>query len=100
MTTTKASRKPSVDPFDAMNDRDFEREVLKSLDRSTTTISLRVPNDLLGRTREAAARHGVRYQSLIKVLIDQGITRLERGAATRAPRRRRQARPKRATAQR
>ncbi len=84
----KPSRKPFVDPFDALGDEEFEREVLEALDRGTTKISLRVPNDLLGRTRQAAERHGVPYQALIKVLIDHGLRRLER-VPTGAARRRR-----------
>lgn len=74
----KARRKPFSDPFDEMTNEDFEREVLEALDRGTTKISLRVPKDLLGRTRQVAERRGVPYQSLIKVLIDQGVRRLER----------------------
>ena len=74
----KASRRPFWDPFDELSDAEFEREVLQALERGTTKISLRVPNDLLGRTREAAGRRRVPYQSLIKVLIDQGVSRLER----------------------
>lgn len=85
---TKATRRPFSDPFDALSDEEFEREVLEALDRSTTKISLRVPNDLLGRTRQVAERRGVPYQALIKVLIDQGVRRLERVPAGGARRRR------------
>ena len=77
----KASRRPFADPFDELSNEEFEREVLEALDKGTTKISLRVPNDLLGRTRQAAERRGVPYQSLIKVLIDQGVRRLERVSA-------------------
>jgi len=75
---TRATRKPFLDPYDEMTNSEFERHVLEALDRGTTKISLRVPNDLLGRTRQAAGRRGVPYQSLMKVLLAQGITRLER----------------------
>ena len=85
--TLKATRRPFLDPFDEMTDSEFERHVLESFDHGTTKISLRVPNDLLGRTRQAAGRRGVPYQSLIKVLLDQGVTRLERVAAPRTPKR-------------
>ena len=78
---SKASRKPFSDPFDDLSDEEFERAVLEALDRGTTKISLRVPNDLLGRARQAAERRGVPYQSLIKVLIEKGIRRLERAPA-------------------
>jgi predicted DNA binding CopG/RHH family protein len=75
---TKATRKPFLDPFDELTDGEFEREVLESLDQATTKISLRVPKDLLSRTKQAAERRGVPYQSLMKALIDQGIRRLDR----------------------
>lgn len=74
----KAARKPFNDPFDALDDEEFEREVLDSLDQATTKISLRVPKELLNRTKHAAERRGVPYQSLMKALIDQGVRRLER----------------------
>jgi predicted DNA binding CopG/RHH family protein len=74
----KAGREPFFDPYDDMTDDEFEREVMSAFDRGTTTISLRVPNELLGRTRELAVRRGVPYQSLMKVLIDNGVRRLER----------------------
>lgn len=82
----EASRQPFSDPFDELSDQEFEREVLEALEHGTTKISLRVPNDLLGRTRQAAGRRGVPYQSLIKVLIDQGVRRLERVPAPRVRR--------------
>jgi predicted DNA binding CopG/RHH family protein len=75
---TKATRKPFKDPFDQLSDEEFEREVLESLDQATTKISLRVPKELLGRTKQVAERRGVPYQSLMKALIDQGVRRLER----------------------
>jgi predicted DNA binding CopG/RHH family protein len=75
---SKPTRKPFNDPFDSLSDEEFEREVLESLDQATTKISLRVPKDLLGRTKRAAERRGIPYQSLMKALIDQGIRRLEK----------------------
>ena len=74
----KASRDPFFDPYDKMTNEEFEREVMNAFERGTTTISLRVPNDLLGRTRDIAERRGVPYQALMKVLIDRGVRRLER----------------------
>jgi predicted DNA binding CopG/RHH family protein len=76
-----ASRKPLHDPYDALSDDEFEREILDALDQATVKISLRVPKKLLERTKTAANRRGVPYQSLIKALIDQGVQRLERRAA-------------------
>jgi predicted DNA binding CopG/RHH family protein len=74
----KPTRKPFSDPFDDLSDEAFEREVLDALDQATTKISLRVPNELLGRTKHVAENRGVPYQSLMKALIDQGVRRLER----------------------
>jgi len=85
--SSRTSRKPFADPFDELSDAEFEREVLEALAHGTTKISLRVPNDLLGRTKQAAERRGVPYQSLIKVLVDQGVRRLQRVPARDARRR-------------
>lgn len=94
--SAKASRKAFADPFDELSDSEFEREVLEALAHSTTKISLRVPNDLLGRTKEAAGQRGVPYQSLIKAIIDQGVRRLERVPARGVRRRRDDGAPRRA----
>lgn len=80
------------DPYDDLSDDEFENEVLRALEQSTEKISLRMPSDLLQRTRKAARSRGVPYQSLIKVLVDQGLRRLERAQATR-PRSGRAAKP-------
>ena len=77
----KASRQPFHDPYDQLTDEQFEEEVLEALEQSTTKISLRVPSGLLERTKRVAGDRGVPYQSLMKVLIDQGIKRLERKPA-------------------
>ena len=53
-------------PVDYLSDEEFDCEVLESLDQATNKISLRVPRDLLGRTKQAAERRGVPYQSLMK----------------------------------
>ncbi|MBI2773872.1 MAG: hypothetical protein HYX56_05215 [Chloroflexi bacterium] len=84
----KATRGPLSDPFDALSDEEFEREVLAALAQGTTKISLRVPNDLLDRTRHVAERRGVPYQALIKVLVERGVRRLERVPAAGSRRRR------------
>ena len=75
---TNATRNPFRDAFDELGDGEFEREVLDSLDQATTKISLRVPKELLGRTKQAAERRGVPYQSLMKALIGRSVRRLER----------------------
>ncbi|MHB8571921.1 MAG: CopG family antitoxin [Candidatus Dormibacteria bacterium] len=74
----KATRQPFSDPFDDLTDEAFEKEVMEALDQATTKISLRVPKELLGRTKHVAELRGVPYQSLMKALIDHGIKRMER----------------------
>jgi predicted DNA binding CopG/RHH family protein len=69
------------DPYDAMTNKEFEAEVIAALDaakKRQKAISIKLPEALLERTREEAKRRGVPYQSLMKVLIDQGVRRLER----------------------
>ena len=72
-STIQPAATRSTLPVDYLSDEEFDCEVLESLDQATTKISLRVPRDLLGRTKQAAERRGVPYQSLMKALIDQGI---------------------------
>jgi predicted DNA binding CopG/RHH family protein len=78
----KALHTPFRDPYNDLSDDEFEEEVLRALEQSTEKISLRMPSDLLQRTRSAAQTRGVPYQSLIKVLVDQGVRRLERTRST------------------
>src|ERR1700730_18243205 len=54
----KATREPFYDPYDELSDEEFEREILQALDQSSTKISLRLPNELLDRTKRAALRRG------------------------------------------
>lgn len=73
-----------VDPFDEMTD-EIESEVEGVLRReaASVTISIRMPSQLLERTKKVAADGGVPYQSLIKRLVEIGLARLERREATR-----------------
>lgn len=90
MTASK-QRAGFHDPYNELSDDEFEKQVLRALEQSTEKISLRMPSDLLQRTRNAARSRGVPYQSL-KVLVDEGVRRLERAQSIR-PRSSRAARP-------
>ncbi|HLG71984.1 MAG TPA: CopG family antitoxin [Chloroflexota bacterium] len=70
------------DPFDAMTDDELDAELDELVRREppSVTISIRMPADLLGRTKRAAAAGGVPYQTLIKRLVDAGVSRLEQRA--------------------
>ena len=67
------------DPFDHMNDEELETAVGDLLRRepASVTISIRMPAALLERTKRLAAQGGIPYQSLIKRLVDSGVSRLE-----------------------
>jgi len=79
----RANREPFPDPYDDLTDEELEREILEVLDQSTVKISLRVPKRLLERTKHAANERGVAYQTLIKAILDRGISRLEGSSAGR-----------------
>ena len=70
------------DPFDAMSDDELDAELDALLRREppSVTISIRMPSELLERTKRVAASGGVPYQALIKRLVDTGVSRLERRA--------------------
>jgi predicted DNA binding CopG/RHH family protein len=66
------------DPYEGMSDEEFEGEMAQLFTRGTTVVSLRVPNQLLKRTKDAAERHDLPYQVLMKTLIEQGLNRVDR----------------------
>lgn len=69
------------DPFDGMTDREFEREVLASFAASKQrqkAISIKLPEELLERTRAEARRQGIPYQTLIKIVLEKSLDRLGR----------------------
>jgi predicted DNA binding CopG/RHH family protein len=66
------------DPYGAMTDEEFEREMTRSLRPLSTPVSIRIPVDLLERAKRLAARRGIGYQTLIKRLVAAGVDRLER----------------------
>lgn len=70
------------DPFEGMTDREFEAEVLKAFEASKQrqkAISIKLPEELLERTRAEAKRRGIPYQTLIKIVLEKSLDRL--GAA-------------------
>jgi predicted DNA binding CopG/RHH family protein len=66
------------DPYDAMSEEEFEGEILAMLERTKTrAVSLRLPLDLIERTKAVAADQQVPYQTLMKAFIDGGVRKLE-----------------------
>src|SRR5688572_19296421 len=70
------------DPYDGMTDEELESELDDILRRepASVTISIRMPAELLERTKRLAADGGMPYQALIKRLVDAGVSRLEQRA--------------------
>ena len=56
-----------------------EKVVFSSLKPSTTSISIRLPNTMLTELRVLANKLDVPYQSLIKMIIQERITKENRG---------------------
>ncbi len=70
------------DPYENMTDEEFERDFFQALYRERLkAVSLRLPESLIQRSKEVAAERGVPYQTLIKALIEAGLSRLERRAS-------------------
>jgi len=68
-----------LDPFDSLTDDELDAtldELMRPEPRAVT-ISIRMPAPLLERTKRLAASSGVPYQTLIKRLLDAGVSRLE-----------------------
>ena len=78
------------DPYDTMSDEEFDTEVLAMLDRTKTrAVSIRLPLELIVRTKAVAEAEHVPYQTLIKAFIDGGVRKLEQRRRGRAGTRRR-----------
>lgn len=55
---------------------DLKRGVIfPNLKRTKRLISIRLPEDLIGRVKEKASKLDVPYQSLIRQYIQQGVTK-------------------------
>ena len=55
---------------------DFKRGIVfPNLRRTKGLISIRVPEELIGKVKEKAAKLDVPYQSLIRQYIQQGVVR-------------------------
>jgi predicted DNA binding CopG/RHH family protein len=75
-------RPHQFDPYAGMTDKEFEAEVLASIDAAKLrqrAISIKLPEALLERTRAEAKRRGIPYQTLIKIVLEKSLDQL--GAA-------------------
>lgn len=67
------------DPYEGMSDEELDQhlsELITENRQRQRAISIRFPEELLDELQRLAARVGVRYQTLIKLLLEQDIARL------------------------
>jgi predicted DNA binding CopG/RHH family protein len=72
------------DPYDAMSDQDFDAYVSRLFDKPqgpTRSITVRMPEDLLSRLQRLASTHHVPYQRLMRRMLEESVSGLERRAA-------------------
>lgn len=90
MGEAEMNRMYREDPYAAMSDDEFDAEVLAMLERTKTrAVSLRLPLELIERTKAVAEAEHVPYQTLMKAFIDGGVRKLEQRRRTRTGSRRR-----------
>ncbi|MGH2365859.1 MAG: hypothetical protein ACRDHX_14560 [Chloroflexota bacterium] len=67
------------DPYDNVSDQELDEELNELLrpEPASVTISIRMPAELLERTKRVATKGRLPYQALIKRLVDAGVSRLE-----------------------
>lgn len=67
------------DPYEGMSDEELDRhfsDLITGNRQRQRAISIRFPEELLAELQRLAARLGVRYQTLIKLLLEQDVARL------------------------
>lgn len=74
-----------TDPYDEMSDDELDEYTARSFAKRkrTVAVSLRVAPELLGRLKREATRRGVPYQTLMKGMLEAGLSRLERSPSRR-----------------
>lgn len=73
------TRAPFPDPYKGMSDEELDRhfsELITDNRRSQRSVSIRFPDELLEELRSLADKLGIRYQTLIKRLLEQDVARL------------------------
>jgi predicted DNA binding CopG/RHH family protein len=73
------------DPYDAMSDEEFTSYVDRLFGESqgpTRSITIRMPEDLLNRIQRIASGRHIPYQRLMKRMLEESVSGLERRAAT------------------
>lgn len=64
-----------IDLTEYFEPSDFKRVAFPNLRRTKRLISIRLPEELIGKVKKKAAKLDMPYQSLIRQYIQQGVTR-------------------------
>ncbi|MGD0195324.1 MAG: CopG family antitoxin [Candidatus Dormibacteria bacterium] len=73
------------DPYDAMSDDDFDAYMRRLFDQPqgpTRSVTVRMPEALLLRLQHMAAQRHMPYQRLMKRMLEESVSGLERRAST------------------
>ncbi len=73
------------DPYDAMSDDEFDAYMDRLFGESpgpTRSITVRMPEDLLNRLQHLASTRHMPYQRLMKRMLEESVSGLERRIAT------------------
>ena len=70
------------DPYEGMTEAELDAHFAELFEQKERTVSvtLRMPEELLRRTKRLAEARHVPYQRLIKQILDAAVTRIERTA--------------------
>ena len=70
------------DPYDGMTEAELDAHFAQLFEQKerTVPVTLRMPEDLLRRTKRLAEARRVPYQRLIKQVLDAAVTRMEKSA--------------------
>ncbi len=70
------------DPYEGMTEAELDTHFAELFDRreQTVPVTLRMPEELLRRTKRLADARHIPYQRLIKQILDAAISHIERGA--------------------
>lgn len=64
-----------IDLTEYFEPSDFKRVAFPNLKRTKRLISIRFPEELIGKVKEKASKLDVPYQSLIRQYVQQGVAK-------------------------
>lgn len=81
----KLAAESFYDPYDAMSDEELDAYIARLFEERSgpsRSITVRMPEDLLNRLQQLASKQHMPYQRLMKRMLEESVSALERGVAT------------------